>query len=147
MGGLRVQGGVGGMKRNEGLPASSPIPPLTTPLLSLYLSLPISICPSLLLFPLPSFPSFQPIPPTPPPQFSLAAAPPTSFPLFSSLSSVCCCHIVHGSGSSYPFAPIPDRRRLYILDRRGDEEVSLDSAEEAERLVVWGCKFSLVDLQ
>ena len=28
-----------------------------------------------------------------------------------------------------------------------DEEVSLDSAEEVERLVGWGCKFSLMDLQ
>ena len=28
-----------------------------------------------------------------------------------------------------------------------DEEVSLDSAEEAERLVGWACKVSLMDLQ
>ena len=28
-----------------------------------------------------------------------------------------------------------------------DEEVSLDSAEEAERLVGWACKISLMDLQ
>ena len=28
-----------------------------------------------------------------------------------------------------------------------EEEVSLDSAEEEERLVVWGCKVSLMDLQ
>ena len=28
-----------------------------------------------------------------------------------------------------------------------DEEVSLDSAEEAKTLVGWGCKFSLIDLQ
>ena len=28
-----------------------------------------------------------------------------------------------------------------------DEEVSLDSAEEAKKLVGWSCKFSLIDLQ
>ena len=28
-----------------------------------------------------------------------------------------------------------------------EEEVSLKSAEEAERLVGWGCKVSLMDLQ
>ena len=28
-----------------------------------------------------------------------------------------------------------------------DKEVSLDSAEEAERLVGWGCKVSLMDIQ
>ena len=28
-----------------------------------------------------------------------------------------------------------------------DEEVSLESAEEAERLVRWGCKVNLMDLQ
>ena len=28
-----------------------------------------------------------------------------------------------------------------------DEEVSLDSAGEAERLVGWGCKISMMDLQ
>ena len=28
-----------------------------------------------------------------------------------------------------------------------DEEVSLDSADEAEHLVGWGCKVSLMDLQ
>ena len=28
-----------------------------------------------------------------------------------------------------------------------DEEISLESAEEVERLVGWGCKVSLMDLQ
>ena len=28
-----------------------------------------------------------------------------------------------------------------------DEEVSLDSTDKAERLVGWGCKVSLMDLQ
>ena len=28
-----------------------------------------------------------------------------------------------------------------------DEEISLESSEEVERLVGWGCKVSLMDLQ
>ena len=83
-------------------------------------------------------------------ELSLTNAPPTFVPLFPSLSSVCrrrYRRFVRGGGSSSPFSPVPARHRPYLVDRRGGEEVSLDSAEEAERFVGWGCKVSLMDLQ
>ena len=146
------------MERNKELPASPPTPPPSTPLLSLSISLPVSLCPSLLIFPLPSSPSSQPFPPPPhPPCVSFLivyshrcpTCLPTSLPLLPYLSSVlrCCYCVIHGGGFSSPFAPVPAHPCPGLLDRKGEEEVSLDSTDEAERLVDWGCKFSLMDLQ
>ena len=80
-------------------------------------------------------------------EFSLTAALPTSLPLIPSLSSVRRVRVVRGGGSSSPFAPVHVCRHRDLLDRRGGEEVSLDSEYEAKRLVGWDYKVIMLDLQ
>ena len=82
----------------------------------------------ILVSPLPSLPPYLSYPPSPPSAAAIITA-------------------VRGSGFSSPLSTVPARRRPGLLNRRGDKEVSLDSAEEAERFVVWGCKVSLMNLQ
>ena len=79
-------------------------------------------------------------------EFSHTAFPPTSLPLFFSLSSVR-RHIVCGGGSYFAFAPVPSRLRPDILDMRWEKEVYLDSVKESKCFLVWGCKVSMMDLQ
>ena len=71
--------------------------------------------------------------------FSLAAVPPTSLPLFPSVRRFhrhrC---VLRGSGSSSPFIPVPARRRPDLIYWRGGKKLSLDSIEESERFVGWG---------
>ena len=91
---------------------------LTAP--SLYISLPMTCCPSPLIFSLPFYPYSQPFDPAPPrlspniffSEFSFTATPPTSLPLFFSLSSVC-------SRCRRSFAPVPTRLSPDLLDGRG----------------------------
>ena len=82
-------------------------------------------------------------------EFSLTDALPTPLPFFPYLLSFLRHYrsVVLVGGSSFPFAPVPACHRPDLLAMRGENEVSLDSTEEAENFVGWGCKVILIDIQ